>query len=98
MLPLGFCFVLEIAAAFLTLPEDACLPGAEAGGGRLDLVFVAAMAKGFDGGGTDGGTARVKGVLEDVAPGDGGRPTSGCFRESRGLRNIRVALACGDLE
>jgi hypothetical protein len=53
------------------------------------LVFVAAMAEGFDGGGTDGGTARVKGVLEEVAPGDGGRPTSGCFRESRGFRNMR---------
>jgi hypothetical protein len=56
------------------------------------LVFVAAMAEGFDGGGTDGGTASVKGDLEEVAPGDGGRPTSGCFRESRGLRNMRCAL------
>jgi hypothetical protein len=58
------------------------------------LAFVAAMAKGFDGGGTEGGTASVKGVLEEVAPGDGGRPTSGCFKEeSRGLRNMRKSLA-----
>lgn len=82
MLPFGFAFVLETAAPFL----------AEEGGGLVDLVFVAAMAEGFDGGGTDGGTARVKGDLEEVAPGDGGRPTSGCFRESRGFRNMRCAL------
>jgi len=95
MLPFGFGFVFEIAAAFLTLPDDACLPAAEEGGGLLDFVFVAAMAKGFDGGGTEGGTASVNGVLEEVAPGDGGRPTSGCFREeSRGLRNMCRALAC----
>ena len=91
MLPFGFCLVLDIVAAFLTFPEDDCLPGVEAGG-RLDFVFVAAMLKGFDGGGTDGGMARVNGVLEEVAPGDGGRPTSGCFRESRGLRNIEMAF------
>jgi hypothetical protein len=55
--------------------------------------LVAAMIKGFDGGGTDGGTVSVKGVLEDVAPGDGGRPTSGCFRKSRGFRNMGMTLA-----
>ena len=93
MLPFGFCFVFEAAAVFLTLPEDACLPVAEEGGGLLDLAFVAAMAEGFDGGGTDGGTASVKGDFDEVTPGDGGRPTSGCFRESRGLRNMRRALA-----
>jgi hypothetical protein len=93
MLPFGFCFIFATAAAFLTLPEEACLE--DAGGGLVDLFLVAAMVKGFDGGGTGGGTASVKGVLEDVAPGDGGRPTSGCFRESRGFRNMEMALACG---
>jgi len=97
ILPFGFCFVLETAALFLALPEDACLPAAEDGGGLVDLVFVAAMAEGFDGGGTDGGTARVKGDLEEVAPGDGGRPTSGCFRESRGLRNMRWTLGWSEM-
>jgi hypothetical protein len=92
MFPFGFCFVFTTVAAFLTLPEDACLEDAD--GGLVDLFLVAAMVEGFDGGGTDGGTASVKGVLEEVAPGDGGRPTSGCFRESRGLRNMKMTLAC----
>jgi hypothetical protein len=93
MLPFGFGFVFETAAVFLTLPEGPCRPDADAGGGRLNLFLVAAMVEGLDGGGTEGGTASVNGVLEEVVPGDGGRPTSGCFRESRGLRNMRVALA-----
>lgn len=91
MLPFGFCLGLDVAAAFLEFPEEDCLPGVEAGG-LLDFVLVAAMAKGFDGGGTEGGTARVNGDLEDVVPGEGGRPTSGCFRESRGFRNMRMAF------
>jgi hypothetical protein len=90
MLPFGFCFVFATAAAFLTLPEEACLE--DAGGGLVDLFLVAAMVEGFDGGGTEGGTASVKGVFDEVAPGDGGRPTSGCFKKSRGLRNMKMTL------
>lgn len=86
MFPFGFAFVLGVAAAFLTFPDDEFLP--DAGAGLLGFVLIGAMFEGFDGGGTEGGTARVKGDLVDVEPGDGGRPTSGCFRESRGLRNI----------
>jgi hypothetical protein len=92
MFPFGFCFIFATAAAFLILPEEACLE--EAGGGLVDLFLVAAMVKGFDGGGTDGGTESVKGVFDEVAPGDGGRPTSGCFRESRGFRNMETTLTC----
>jgi len=89
MFPFGFGFVLGVAAAFLTLPDDDCLP--DAGAGRLGFVLICAMVEGFEGGGTDVGIARVKDDFVEVEPGDGGRPTSGCFKESRGLRNIGVA-------
>jgi hypothetical protein len=92
MFPFGFGFVLGVAAAFLKFPDDDCLP--DAGAGLLGFVLIGAMFEGFEGGGTDGGTARVKGDLVDVEPGDGDRPTSGCFRESRGLRNIGMASSC----
>jgi hypothetical protein len=92
MFPFGFGFVLGVAAAFLTFPDDDCLP--DIGAGLLGFVLICAMVEGFEGGGTDGGTARVKGDLVEVEPGDGGLPTSGCFRESRGLRNISVACSC----
>lgn len=85
MFPFGFGFVLGVAAAFLIFPEEDLL---DVGAGLLGFVLIGAMVEGFEGGGTDGGIARVKGDLVDVEPGDGGRPTSGCFRESRGLRNI----------
>ena len=91
MFPFGFGLVLDAAATFLTLPEDDCLPGV--GAGLPGFVLIGAMVAGFDGGGTEGGTARVKGDLVEVEPGDGGRPTSGCFRESRGLRNIGRAFS-----
>jgi len=90
--PFGFGFVLGIAAAFLTFPDDDCLP--DVGAGLLGFVLIGAMIEGFEGGGTVGGIARVKGDLVEVEPGEGGRPTSGCFRESRGLRNIRIASSC----
>jgi hypothetical protein len=90
MFPLGFGFVLGVAAAFLTFPDDDCLPD---GAGLLGFVLIGAMVEGFEGGGTVGGIARVKGDLVEVEPGDGGRPTSGCFRESRGLRNIEMACS-----
>jgi hypothetical protein len=92
MFPFGFGFVLGAAAAFLTLPDDDCLP--DVGAGLLGFVLMGAMIEGFEGGGMDGGIARVKGDLVEFEPGDGGRPTSGCFRESRGLRNIGMACFC----
>ena len=93
MFPFGFAFVLGVAAAFLTFPDDEFLP--DAGAGLLGFVLIGAMFEGFDGGGTDGGTTRVNGDFVDVEPGEGGRPTSGCLRESRGLRNIGVACVVG---
>lgn len=92
MFPFGFGFVLGVAAAFLTFPDDDCLP--DVGAGLFGFVLICAMVEGFEGGGTDGGIASVKGDLVEVEPGDGGRPTSGCFRESRGLRNIGMACSC----
>jgi len=92
MFPFGLGFGLGVAAAFLTFPADDCLP--DVGAGLFGFVLIGAMVEGFEGGGTEGGIARVKGDLVDVEPGDGGRPTSGCFRESRGLRNIGMASSC----
>ena len=91
--PFGFVFVFGVAAAFLTFPVEDCLP--DIGAGLLVYVLIGAIVEDFDGGGKDGGIARVKGDLVEVEPGDGGRPTSGCFfRESRGLRNIEMASSC----
>lgn len=68
-----FALSLPLGMDVFALLVGPCLPIV----GNWTALMVFILAAGILGGGTDGGTAKVKGVLAGVEGGVGGRPTNG---------------------